>query len=432
MIDRFNDFIDSNKLFTKDEPLLLALSGGADSLALFYLLKGSGYTFGVAHVNYSLRGEESNEDEAFVASLCKKYGIRFHLNKIKNTYWKKGMNTQGEARKIRYSYFDEIINSEGYSKVVTAHHKDDNTETILMNITRGTGLKGLMGLEKVQGNVVRPLLFVEREEIEAYLRSNKLAWREDSSNTSDKYKRNRFRNEIIPLLKKENPALNDAIDRLVENLASVSSSFTHSLADFKETYYKDSKEQVKIETSSKDQLTIYLFDVLSEFDFNRTQVNAILTSINEVGKKFISSTHELFIDRKEIIIVAKEAETLVKFEIFENTTAIIDPIILKFNTLLDGKIEKAKGVELIDKEKIQFPLILRKWQEGDRIQPLGMKGSKKVSDILIDRKINRADKQKVMVLESNDEIICIPGIMLSDKVKIESDTTVFWRVELLI
>jgi len=431
MIKRFNDFIESYGLFSKEDSLLLALSGGADSVALFYLLKESGYTFSVAHVNYALRGEESNEDASFVASLCERFGIQFHSKEIESDYWKKGMNTQAEARRIRYEFFDQLISEKGYSSVLTAHHKDDNTETILMNITRGSGLKGLMGLAKIQGNIVRPLLFAERTEIENYIKEKGIDFREDSSNSSDKYKRNRFRNEIIPLLKKENPLLNKAIERLVENLTNVDSSFTNSLNDFKNKYCFNEKDEVKIETSSSKGLQLYLYDVLNEFNFNRDQVANILTSINEVGKTFISGTHDLFIDRKQIVVVKKNSLIDIEIEIFEDTSAIINPVRLKFSTLLDGKIDRIKGVELFDKEKLHFPIILRPWKEGDRMQPLGMNGSKKISDILIDKKINRAAKQKIVVLTSKDEIICIPGIVLSEKVKVDANTKVFWQIVLL-
>lgn len=432
MIKRFNDFIESNGLFLKEDSLLLALSGGADSVALFYLLKESGFTFSVAHVNYALRGKESNDDASFVSSLCEKHGIQFHSKEIESDYWRKGMNTQAEARKIRYEFFDKLILEKGYSSVLTAHHKDDNTETILMNITRGTGLKGLMGLARIQGNIVRPLLFAEREEIESYLKTKGIEFREDSSNSSDKYKRNRFRNEIIPLLKKENPSLNEALERLVENLTNVDASFINSLSNFKKTYCFIEKDEVRIETSSGVELPVYLYDVLNEYNFNRDQVVNILSSINEVGKTFISGTHELFIDRNQIVVIKKNSIKDFEIEIFENTSAIIDPIKLTFSTLLDGKIERSKGVELFDKDKLHFPLIFRRWKEGDRIQPLGMKGSKKISDILIDKKIDRAAKQKIMVLTSKDDVICIPGVVLSEKFKVDSRTKMFWRLELLV
>ncbi len=431
MIDRFKDFIESNKLFSKEDSLLLALSGGADSIALFYLLKEEGFSFSVAHVNYSLRGEESIADAAFVSSICKANEVKFYLKEVLSDYWEKGMNIQAEARDIRYAYFDELLKENNYSWILTAHHKDDNTETILMNITRGTGLKGLMGLEKVKGNIIRPLLFAEREEIEKYLKSKNVDWREDSSNTSDKYKRNRFRNEIIPLLKKENPALNQALERMVENISYVNSSFIDSLEDFKDAFYSIQKGQIIIETISKKRLGIYLFDLIKEFNFNRDQVQNILYSIEEVGKVFISKSHELFIDRQKVIIVAKDFVKDEKIEIHENTSAIIDPMMLKFSTQKEGKIEGKKNVETFDKEKLLFPIILRKWKEGDRIQPLGMKGNKKVSDILIDKKVDRASKKNVFLLESEGEVVWIPGLVLSEKVKIDNETKVFWRVEML-
>lgn len=430
MLARFLDTVESNSLFTKKDNLLLALSGGADSVALFHLLLDGGFSFSAAHVNYGLRGRESDKDEIFVKKLCEQHSIPLKVKKIDPDYWDLGMNIQNEARAIRYAFFEECSNN---SLKVIAHHKDDNTETVLMNITRGAGLKGLIGMKMKSNGICRPLLPFEKSEISDYLKENKFAWREDASNLSDKYKRNRFRNDIIPLLKDENPSLNSAIDRLIENVSSAAIQMERSYEGFLSTLVKEEDNQIKISKGRPDQLDLHLYDFLFDYGFNRDQVISIITSLSKVGKAFNSNSHTLFIDRKDLILVEEKSNSDhdTAFMIFEHTSAMLNPLMLRFSINEDTNIITDKSCGQFDIDKLNFPLLLRKWRAGDRIHPLGMKGNKKVSDILIDEKVSRVDKENVYLLISNDEVIWIPGFVLSDKTKISSSTKKVFKVEMI-
>lgn len=430
MIQRFLDFIQSKDLFTKKDNLLLALSGGADSVLLFHLLRECNFSFSVAHVNYGLRNEESEKDAAFVESLCEEYNINCFTKVIPESHWKKGVNIQAEARDIRYSFFNEILTENNFTRILSAHHKADNIETILMNISRGTGLSGLKGMEAKSGSLVRPILFAERKDIETYLKDNKFTWRNDSSNSSNKYKRNRFRNEIIPLFEKENPSFSDAIDRLIDNISTVEEVYLEAFMKFCSSHIKKEGGQVKIDKSDTEQLDRFLFEYLKDFGFNRDQVRDIISTLPNVGKQMESKSHILFIDRSELVLVLNEESVDETLEIVENASALLSPVILKFYSASNLDKEAGSGLGQFDKSKLTFPLKLRYWKEGDRIQPLGMKGTKKVSDVLIDKKVSSALKKNRMVLLSENEIIWVVGLLISEKAKVVSSTKEIWCAEL--
>ena len=427
MLDRFINNIESESLFKKSDSILLALSGGSDSIALFHLLLEADYSFSAAHVNYGLRGKEADKDEAFVRDLCKKYSINLSVKKIGPEHWVKGMNIQKEARDLRYAFFDEI----GSTVLLSAHHKDDNVETILMNITRGTGIKGLLGMKALANGICRPLLLFEKAELEAYLKKNKFAWREDASNVSDKYKRNRFRHDIIPLLKEENPSLNSAIDRLIENVTTVANEIERSYENFVESFVTKEADQIRISKNRPDQLALHLFELLVDYAFNRDQVLGMIASLENVGKVFKSDTHSLYIDRTDLILIEDLKKVEHVFTIYEHTSAMLSPLMLRFSKQKDLSITKDEKCAKFDLSKLNFPLTLRNWRAGDRIVPLGMQGSKKISDILIDKKISRVEKENVYVLLSGDDIIWLPGILMSDKTKVDSSTKETFQIEMI-
>ena len=431
MIQRFYSFIESKSLFTKEDKLLLGVSGGADSMALFHLLRALDVEFSVAHVNYSLRGEESLEDAKWVEKKCKEYAIPYYEKVVSEDYWKEGMNIQNEAREIRYSFFRELAEIHHFTKILTAHQKDDLVETVLMNLTRGTGISGLKGIQVVNENIVRPLLFADKNEILQFLTTEGYTWREDSSNSTTKYKRNRFRHDIIPLLKEENPAFNEAIERLIENVMKVEEVYGEVYQAFLSSAIRKDGEQVKIEKNDPILLNKFLFEYLKEFGFNRSQVSDVLRSLRSVGKNVESESHFLFIDRNELILLEKEVQNTTELEIVENASALLHPIKLTFSHVSEFVKSSNENIGQFDIGKLTFPLKVRPWKEGDRMQPLGMKGKKKVSDILIDKKVSQADKRSIYVLISNNEIIWIPGIQLSEVAKVDAETSHIWKAERL-
>ena len=435
MVNRFNNNIINNSLFTNKDRLILALSGGVDSVSLFHLLRLSGFKFEAAHVNYGLRGEDSDKDERFVEDLCKEYKIEYHLKKIAPEYWEsESFNVQNEARNIRYHFFDELIKNDS-DKILIAHNQDDNLETVLMNFTRGTGISGLTGIKSINGNIVRPILFLNRKELELFLRENHFSWREDKSNASYKYKRNRFRHIIIPELEKENPSLMLAFDRHLANIKPVNDYFLKGLETFKNQYLSTQDEGFILKWEKGEERDLFLFPVLNEFGFNQDQVSNIKNSVSFPGKYFNSNTHRLTIDRDCILIRKTEDEQrpqIQEFEIPETTKSISDPIELQFSISENTTILKNVFIGQFDFDKLNFPLILRKWKPGDKMEPLGLGGEKRISDILIDKKIPLPDKSKVYILENKGEIVWLIGIVIGDKFKISDTTKRVWSAELKV
>ena len=430
MIIRFKNHIFENAFFTKNDRLILALSGGIDSVALFHLLRLSAFNFEVAHVNYGLRGNDSDQDEEFVKSLCTGYGIEFHVKKIAPEYWESdNLNIQNEARKIRYMFFNQLVKSDS-DKILTAHQQDDNLETVLMNFTRGSGIKGMMGIPEKKGNVIRPMLNLNREELESFLTEKDFKWRNDKSNSSVKYKRNRFRLDIIPLLKKENPALLKAFQQFIGQITPVYKFYTDGVESFKLRHLKQLKTAIQLSWESVEELNLFLFPVISEFGFNSTQSSDIKNALNRPGRAFYSETHTLTIDRDFIFIRKKTEEIPTSIEIQKTTTFIIKPVALRCSVSDETSLQKNASIGQFDLEKLHFPLTLRNWRQGDKIKPLGMSGKKKISDILIDNKVPMHEKDNVYVLESNSDIIWLMGMVISDDYKIDNKTKKVWKIQL--
>ena len=433
MVTRFKEHILKNSLFTVTDRLILALSGGVDSVSLFHLLRLSGFNFEVAHVNYSLRGEESDKDEGFVEDLCKEYKIQYHLKKIAPDYWKtNSFNVQNEARNIRYHFFNQLIKKDS-DKILTAHNQDDNLETVLMNFTRGTGITGMTGINTINKNIVRPILFFSRKELEAFLIENDFIWREDKSNASHKYKRNRFRHIIIPELKKENPGLMMAFDRYLSNIKPVNDYFLKGLEAFKKQYLSIEMNGIKLRWEKGEELDLFLFAVIKDFGFNQDQVNDIKKSISFPGKYFESNSDRLTIDRNYFLIRKKgdvQMPETKEFEILETTKSLSKPIEFKISVSENTRIIKEAFIGQFDLDKLRFPLILRKWKPGDKMNPLGLGGEKKISDILIDKKIPLPDKNNIYVIESNGKIVWLIGLVIDEYFKISSKTQRVWSAEI--
>lgn len=434
MINRLKDNVFKNVLFTNNDRLILALSGGVDSVSLFHLLRLSGFKFEAAHVNYGLRGEESNEDEAFVEGLCKQYNIVYHIKNVATDYWEeKAINIQNEARNIRYQFFNQLTENPN-DKILIAHNQDDNIETVLMNFTRGTGISGIAGLSPMNKNIIRPILFLTRKELEMFLIENKFKWREDKSNASHNYKRNRFRHLIVPEMKKENPAFTLAFDRYLANIKPVKNYFLKGLKAFKKQYLSTEKDGFKLSWDEIEELELFIFDVLKDFGFNQDQVRDIKNSISFSGKYFESNTHRLTIDRNCILIrdlIDINQSQSKSVEILESTKLISKPIKLECSISENTNILKRESIGQFDYNKLKFPLIVRKWNPGDKMKPLGLRGEKKISDILIDSKIPLPDKSNVYVLESEGEIVWLIGFVIGENYKVKNETQSVWSGILL-
>jgi tRNA(Ile)-lysidine synthase len=420
----------------KQTKIVLALSGGLDSVALFHLFHLSGFSFEVAHCNFNLRAEESDADEKFVIDLCASLNIPLHIKQFNTEAFAKdnGISIQMAARDLRYSWFEEIRESEQIDYIATAHHQDDQIETVLLNLSRGTGLKGMHGILAKHESLIRPLLFCDRQALALWIKDNKFLYREDSSNASVKYSRNKLRHKVLPVLKEINASLGSTMQQNVERFDA-----SHQNLSF---FYE--KERATILSAKEDEIRINLLEIqkwpspidalfhyLSVYGFNDWK--AMEQQLNSDSGKIISSkTHQLLKDRNALILkeipISRDEEYLIQ----DATSFISEPINLKFECLQieDFKLMKDSTIAALDYDKLDFPLTLRKWRKGDVFQPLGMRGNKKLSDFFIDKKLSLFEKQNTWIVCTNDEIVWVVGARIDERFKLVENSQKVYLVQL--
>jgi len=433
MISRVQQFIDKNNLFSKENNLLLAISGGADSVCLFFVLKELGYKIELAHCNFNLRGEESQKDECFVKALSDKYRVKCHFKSFKT---KKHANAekisiQMAARDLRYKWFEELLQNSNLDFVITGHHKGDNIETFLLNLIRGSGINGLSGIKPKNKNIIRPLLEISREEIEKYLNQKNIIYCKDSSNLDLKYLRNKIRHQLIPLLAQMNPNIEKTISDEIFFLDQTNKFFQKKVGEIRDEILTDNKGVYRLsifELSKLDYLEIILFEILKPFGFFDVD-KIIKTMYSQSGKRFFSDAYQLLVDREEIIISVLE-DHQDEIEILKKEIEIKSPLNIKFSISTDLLVDKRPNVAKLDFEKLSFPLELRKWKNGDRFKPLGMSNFKKLSDFFIDEKYSIFDKQNQWILCSEDDIVWIVGNRIDERYKLDSNTKKVYIAEL--
>lgn len=429
-ITTLNQFIASKGLINLEDTLLVAVSGGMDSMFLLTYLLSKNYKLAVAHCNFGLRGDESDGDEHLVKTYCETNGIKIHLKKFDTQKFadSNGISIQMAARDLRYQWFHELCEMSGYTKLVTAHHKTDNAETILLNIARGTGLKGLEGISALSGNTIRPLLCLSRTEIETAVKELDVTYREDSSNSSDKYYRNRLRQNVLPEFKEINPAFENTMQTNAEIVKQANTFIHHFIETFKKEGLKKKSDTIEIDGNillKWPEPKFVLFSILNEYGFNASSVDDIFHSLNGLsGKQFFSATHRLILNRDQLIIAASNEISFQSYTITEDTKTIETPhhhweFGIEFSKF---QIPISSNQASFDFDKLTFPLILRPWQQGDKIKPIGMTGHKKISDILIDKKISLYEKGKTWVVISKNELIWVSGLVVSDDFKLSSNT----------
>jgi tRNA(Ile)-lysidine synthase len=430
----FLAYVNEHNLFTRQHKLALAISGGLDSVVLLHLLLNSDFKPALAHVNFKLRGEESDGDEKFVKNLADKYNLDFYTTELaaEAEAEKKGISIQMAARNLRYTWFKTLEQTEGFDRILLAHHAGDLTETILLNLSRGTGLAGLKGMPVQRDCFVRPLLFADREKIRQYAQEHNIEWREDSSNNSTKYRRNFVRHQIVPSLKEKlNPQLDDVVQVAAEQAAAAERVVLHQI---KTTFglVKESGEVIKIDLpllQSLPEPTLSLYYLLKNYSFSWQQVKAITSLLNseatKTGKLFLSSTHQALINRSNLLVEPLDNGYFsegMKLLTTELTQA--GPFIWNFKkyTCSDYAIKNDPKVAALDANLVPEPLTVRPWQEGDRFVPLGMKGSKKISDFMIDRKIPLNLKSRVWVACAGKHIIWVAGHRIDNRYKVTPNT----------
>jgi len=439
VIEQFLKYVDENTLFVKSDKILIAVSGGLDSVVLLDLLFKTGFNISIAHCNFQLRGNESDMDEEFVRNLGKNYKLKTFVKVCDASDFAvtNKLSIQESARELRYNWFKEVSIKHKFDKVAVAHHFDDNLETFFINFSRGSGLSGIRGIPITNENIVRPLMFASRKEIEEYAHENNLKFREDSSNSSDKYLRNNLRHNLIPGFLE---LLGNSIETLRKSMTYLAEDellFEQLIQQKRQELIEDGEGFQFMEKSkllSLSPLKTWVYYLLKPFNFSRSVTDDISESLkdNNSGKKFFSSTHRLVSDREKLIITAQKLNTdSQEFTLDETASELLTPLhfdISTFSKTDDFKILNDKNIAYFDFEKLAFPLTLRKWKTGDKFKPLGMKGSKLLSNFFIDEKLSLLEKENVWLLESNDEIIWVVGLRTSDKYKITSQTETVYKV----
>lgn len=405
---------------------MLAFSGGVDSVVLADLLHKSGYKFDIAHCNFQLRGMEANEDSVFCENYAKSINTNFHVINFNTSEYakEKHLSIQMAARELRYNWFKELAEKHTFSYILTAHHANDAIETIFVNLLRGTGIKGLQGIPEKQRSIVRPLLFASKDEIITYAHKHNLSYKEDSSNREVKYKRNFIRHQIIPELKKLNPALEQTLTTSIHYFKQSSEIVEQfALLKFKEICSEEN-HQLKIDISlllKEPQKETLLFEWLHSKGFKATQIEQLsesLTAEQNTGKNFSSASHQLVIDRKYIIVQALKKVEQGEYIISSINYTSHLPINLKFEITTDISIPSTTNEIKIPFIESMFPLILRRWKQGDKFRPLGMKGTKKLSDFFKDQKFSLFDKENAWILANKEHIIWVVGHRMDERCRV--------------
>lgn len=429
MIGQFQAYINRYNLLAEGEKVILALSGGIDSMVLADLLLKSKVEFVAAHCNFHLRGEESDGDEKFVRGFCEKNGIQYFVKHFETEKFAKeqGLSIEMAARDLRYAWFEELRQQLGYNKIAVAHHADDQAETFFINLLRGAGLRGLKGMLPQNGVIIRPLLWASREQIRRYAVENQIVWREDHTNAESVYLRNKIRNQLLPVFDELQPEARQGLYKSLEHLASENELYRELLKKKLSTIVKTDTETPH--TSYLKPPTSYqlLFEWLRNYGFNADQCRFIYEAIGTgIGNHYYSPTHRLVIGRSELQLSEIKEDGNEEVQVVVGEKELFSPIHLKFaqfEKFADFTIDKSRKVAQLDFDKLKFPLTLRHWRHGDRFHPLGMKGSKLLSDFFVDQKFTEQQKSSVWLLTSSDgDIVWAVGWRIDDRFKVTNAT----------
>ena len=439
VLKQFEVNIHKNTLFHKADKLLVAFSGGVDSVVLAHLLHKAGYHFELAHCNFQLRGNEANNDTVFCETYAKALQVKLHVQYFDTKKYaaEHKLSIQMAARELRYNWFKALIQEFNFASVLTAHHANDNAETLLVNLVRGTGIKGLQGIPEKQNGIIRPLLFATKDDIRAYALKHALHYREDSSNQEVKYTRNFIRLEVVPKLKTLNPALEETIYTSVQFFKQ-SAEIVKAFADLKfKEICKEEHQQLFIDIKlllNEAQKETLLFEWLYSKDFKHNQIQQlteVLISGKQSGKQFSSASHQLVVDRKYIIVKALSAD---KTEAHYRITSLSDtahlPVKLQFEEVTHASFSTDKNEITIPYTDNIFPLTLRKWKQGDKFKPFGMDGFKKLSDFFKDQKLSLFEKEAVWILENKEHIIWIVGYRMDNRCKIDDKAKKLMKISI--
>ena len=440
MLEAFKDFIKKEQLFNEEHKLLLAVSGGLDSVVLANLVDQLDNSFGIAHCNFKLRGEDSEEDQRFVANLADLYRVPFFVTSFNTREYaaEQGISIEMAARDLRYDWFEEIRREYDYDYILVAHHLDDVLETFILNLSRGTGIRGLSGIKPKVGKVIRPLLFAQRKELLEYSRTYGIQFNYDISNSDQNIRRNKVRHSILPLLEEINPSFRKNLHRTISYLNETKNVFLDHIESVRDTIViqnGDWHEISIVELKKLESVSTYLFELLRPFSFKGEVVNDIMKALdNPPGTQFFSATHRLVIDRENLIITPNVTPQNEFFYIEKDQQEVSEPINMRISVerySADYRIPDSPKVAVFDYDALSFPLIIRKWKKGEYFKPLGLGGFKKLSDFFIDQKYSIPEKENAWLMASGSKIAWVVGKRIDDRFKITSDTELVLRIDLL-
>ena len=452
LLQQYKEFIKKENLFSPKDKLLLAVSGGIDSVVLCELCKQAGSDFTIAHCNFQLRGAESERDEEFVRRLGEKYNVEVKVKKFDTEKFaeENKMSIQEAARVLRYEWFDELVNSElsminkkteahtHHSPftihLLTAHHANDNAETVLMNFCRGTGLHGLAGIPVSYGNIKRPLLIFTKDKLMQFAKENNLDFVEDSSNLSSKYTRNLFRNEIIPAISKVYPQVNENLNDNIDRFKEIEKLYKLAVGDIKKKLVKEKGSEWHIpvkQLMSYDNRAL-IYEIITDFDFNEKQIDEVIKLAKSDSGRYIDSpTFNYRIIRHRhwfIISPVNSAESGMIIIEEKDKTVIFEEGVIEIEKLQPSNFispqarQTSNSIACLDSKEINFPLILRKWKTGDYFYPLGMKKKKKLTRFFIDQKLSKTEKEKTWVIEMDKKIMWVVGKRIDERFKLTDKT----------
>ncbi len=442
LLQQFKAYIKAQQLFNADDKLLLAVSGGADSAVLCALCAAAGLKFAVAHCNFQLRGAESDRDETFVRSLGNKYKVQLFVKQFDtiavSVHKKKGI--EETARDLRYDWFAELLKTDpSFKFLLTAHHADDNTETVLMNFFRGTGIKGLRGIKPKNGNIVRPFLFASSTMIREYASTNNIAFVNDSTNENSDYTRNFFRNELIPQIEKVFPNVKRNIAANIERFADLEYAYKESMetAKLKLIQKKGNDTHIPVLKLKKTKpLRSVIHEIISDYGFTAAQISETEKLLEaDSGKYILSATHRILKNRNWLIISPLAfAVNETEFYLIEKSTAKISFSGGELNIQLAEKpaeLDSGNNLVYIHAADLKYPLLLRKWKQGDYFYPLGMKKKKKISRFFSDQKLSLLQKENVWLIESDKKIVWIIGQRIDDRFRVTEGSSDILKLSLV-
>ena len=440
LLQKFTEFNRHKHLANRKKKCLLTVSGGMDSMVMCDLFFKAGYPFVVAHCNFNLRGKESDGDEQFVKALAEKYKVEVFTKSFPTKEYadQKNVSIQLAARELRYAWFEELRKEKGLHLVATAHHLNDNIETIIYNLIKGTGIRGLRGIPVRQENIVRPLLFASRDEIAAYQKENEIAYREDSSNADDKYTRNKIRHLLIPFMKEINPSLEKTFADKIELFTELEALYEKQVNKPVRGLFLQRKEDIYIPILKLKKIrnaATILFEYLKDYGFNAEQVDDMLANLDRTpGKQFLTEKARIIKDRRFFILTGlTQKDFTTRLIQKEDAEVQLPDAHLKLSSIKreDLKISTDKNQAFIDLAKLEFPLIVRHWKQGDYFYPFGMKmKKKKLKKFFTDQKIAINEKETIWVIESNQKIVWVAGHRIDERFRVEENTRQVLKVQL--